>query len=119
MDITRALVISILVVVSTGLRAEGSFGAKIEDYIVGAPYEIVAVDGKPPVRDSHWLVTVVPFVIVPAGERRLTVRRANLGLDSVKDEKTFELEVEVLDGHRYRLGEINGKPVITDKKAKP
>jgi hypothetical protein len=119
MDITRALIISILVVISTGLRAEDHSGAKIEDYIVGAPYEIVAVDGKPPVRDSHWLVTVVPFVIVQAGEHKLKVRRANVGLDSVKDEKTFELEIEVLDGHRYRLDEINGKPVIADKKAKP
>lgn len=119
MDIMRALIFSILVVISVRLRAESPSGAIIEDYIVSIPYEIVAVDGKPPVRASHWLVTVVPFVIVPAGQHRLTVRHANFKLDSVKTENTFELEIEVIDGHKYRLGEINGKPAITDEKAKP
>jgi hypothetical protein len=105
-----ALLLSVLFSVA---KAETTL-VPIEDEIVGAPYEVVEVDGKPPQRAQHGLfVTVVPLVLVSSGSHVLTI--------TSKEEQTTKpkigkesLLVTVQAGKRYRLARNNGKPLIVE-----
>mgnify|MGYP001813708039 FL=1 len=74
----------------------------IEDYIVGAPYEILQVDGNAPERAQHGqIVTVVPLVKIDAGEHVLTLRLNDIKLNEFDDTEII-LKVELLPGNHYR-----------------
>jgi hypothetical protein len=92
-------------------------GIVIEDYIVGSPYEIVAVDGKSPKRAKHGMVTtVVPLVLVSEGKHVLTLKRSSLKADDGGIHKEagppIDIDVHLFEGHRYRVIEKDGKPVM-------
>lgn len=71
----------------------------------GDGYRVVAVDGKPTVRASHPIHTVIPEVIVEPGEHTLTIHPD--GAD-----ETFEIAATITSGAQYRVGYLvaNVKP---------
>jgi hypothetical protein len=104
-------VISIVAAASCGcISAPGPFGdrhAIVNDVSVKAPldsgYRVVAVDGKPAERARSAVVTVVPFVLVQAGEHKLSLEPKNgESLAATDVTATFD------SGKRYRIQRENG-----------
>jgi hypothetical protein len=92
----------------------------IDDYIVGAEYEIVEVDGLPAERAKHGsFVTVVPLVQVGEGLHRLTVRYAKPVEFTHEYGAPEKIIVNVKEGKRYRVVRKNGKPVLVEKNELP
>ena len=88
--------------------------AIIEDYIVGAPYEVLKVDGNKPERiSSRGLITYVPFVYVDEGIHELVLVKHGEDMNS-NETQAVVLQVEVSGGKRYRIFEINDEPVIQE-----
>jgi hypothetical protein len=85
-------------------RYRGNELVSIEDYIVGAPYEVIEVDGVPPERaNAGLLVTVVPLVLVKEVTHRLSLVRRKTGLVEQQAPKEF-LTVEVKEGRLVPAG---------------
>lgn len=105
--------ISIIILIFSSSPSLGSDNnIVIEDYIVGAEYEIVAVDNNPVVRAEHGqYVTVVPNILLSKGLHRLTVRYIN-PKTNIKDNTTIDIDVEVKEGNRYRLINDSGNPKL-------
>jgi hypothetical protein len=88
--------------------------AIIEDYVVGAPYEVLKVDGNEPKRIPHGIfVTYVPYVYVDQGKHELSLQRRDRPFDS-KDNPVVKIQIEVSGGKRYRIFEMNNEPVIKE-----
>jgi len=88
----------------------------IEDYVVGAEYEVIEVDGQPPERSKHGLfVTVVPTVLVTPGLHTLTLtlKRTEFGFMPSESENEV-ISITVANGARYRLIRENGKASIIE-----
>lgn len=86
--------------------------AIISDYIVGAPYEVVSVDGKPPERAKHGIViTVVPLVKVTEGKHILTLQEKDINSKNI-NAPIENVEINVKARKRYRLINVNGLPII-------
>ena len=84
----------------------------VEDYIVGAPYEVKEVDGHPPERAKHGMfVTVVPVVLVTPGLHEFTLERREIGFQENNTEPV-KLLFTVVSGQRYRLALEKGKPTL-------
>lgn len=96
--------------------------AVIEDYVVGSPYEILLVDGKPVERIQHaTFVTRVPFVVVDGGEHILTMRKRNEPTFNPRNEyigEPFEIRVFLESGAEYRISE-DGKSLLEIKRSEP
>lgn len=93
----------------------------IRDYIVGLPYEIIAVDGNPPKRQEHGLiVTYVPFVLVAEGDHVLTVKPISEHKMNKYDKRDeiIKISITVKNNEEYSLEKINGLPelVVCRKK---
>ncbi|MFZ5877690.1 MAG: hypothetical protein ACOYXU_14985 [Nitrospirota bacterium] len=88
--------------------------ATIEDFVVGADYELVSVDGAPPERQKHGqLVTVVPVARIREGTHVLAVRTSDLRSPN-NDREIVEITVLVQKNGRYRLIEEKGLPTLID-----
>lgn len=97
-----------------GTVEAGNAKAVIEDNIVGAPYEVIEVDGAPPERAKHGIfVTVVPNVLVAEGSHQLILLRREIDLPEQGNSKEI-LKITVKEGQRYRLGIKNGKPILVE-----
>ena len=97
-----------------GTVEAGNAKAVIEDNIVGAPYEVIEVDGAPPERAKHGIfVTVVPNVLVAEGSHQLILLRREIDLPEQVNSKEI-LKITVKEGQRYRLGIKNGKPILVE-----
>ena len=115
MEKSRTFTFVLLICSVSSLWAENDKSIIIEDYIVGAVYEVIEVDGAPPERAKHGMfVTVVPFVLVNEGSHRLTVIYNNIKTGQ-KDEKPVGLTIDVHKGKRYRLVQEDGKPKLVVK----
>jgi len=81
----------------------------VEDFVVGAPYEIVEVDGSPVERVKHGIiVTRVPYALIEPGKHTLTITQ----IDDPTNEP-IKVDVEILEGFRYRLDKTEeGSPSI-------
>lgn len=88
----------------------------IEDYIVGADYEIVEVDDKPAERAESWLlITVRPLVLVSDGTHHLVIRYVN-SKDFPRTKSIPEnFTISVREGKRYRIVRKNGKPFLIER----
>jgi hypothetical protein len=103
------LIFTVLLVTPFSLLGNKAF---IGDYIVGSPYEVVSVDGKPPERAKHGIfITVVPLVKVTEGKHTLTLQVKDI--DSKNINAPIEnVEINVKARKRYRLVTVNGLPVV-------
>lgn len=81
----------------------------IRDAVVGSPYKILEVNGKPAERVEHGLVvTRVPLVIVEEGLHILSLEEVD-----TEEKKQFDIEVKVYKGFDYRIAkDENDKPVL-------
>jgi hypothetical protein len=103
------IVITLLIVTPFSLFGNKAF---IGDYIVGSPYEVVSVDGKPPERAKHGIaVTVVPLVKVTEGKHTLTLQEKDIDSKNIND-PIENVEINVKARKRYRLVTVNGLPVV-------
>jgi hypothetical protein len=91
----------------------------IEDYIVGADYEIVKVDDQPAERAKSWLlVTVIPLALVSEGTHHLTVRHTRLIDFTRKKDTPEDFTISVKKGKGYRIIRKNGKPFLVERSDK-
>ncbi|MGA1871744.1 MAG: hypothetical protein ACMUJM_24725 [bacterium] len=111
--IASVFVIAVILVAPYSLLSNKAF---ISDYIVGCPYEVVSVDGKPAERAKHGvIITVVPLVKVSAGRHTLTLQEKDMYSKNINDPiENFIINVEARK--RYRLNKVNGLPVIELEK---
>jgi len=111
--------VSVLVAFIVGCGANKKV-ITIDDYIVGADYEIVEVDGQPAERAKHGtFVTVVPLVQVSEGSHRLTVRYVKTVEFAHEFGAPEKLIVNVKEDNSYRVVRKNGKPVLVEKNELP
>lgn len=94
----RAVGIVLLLSVASCVSAPS--GAVINDLGKGH-YGIVSVDGREPRRWRHSVVSVVPYVLVDAGSRRLELRRNQF--EGLEFPEQLFVDAVVEEGGRYRL----------------
>ncbi|MDH5767205.1 MAG: hypothetical protein OEZ38_14415 [Gammaproteobacteria bacterium] len=86
----------------------------IEDFVLGADYEVIKVDGNPVKRAKHGsIATVVPVVLVSEGIHNLTVKYNKISLNN-KEYDPVDIQVEIKQDKRYRLVNKNEKPTLVE-----
>ena len=73
----------------------------IDDGRTSNGFSIATVDGKPPIRWSHPIATVVPVVLVEPGKHTFTIEGSG---------QSFTAEVQ--EGRKYRTDSQNGSPTL-------
>ena len=82
--------------------------------MVGAEYEVLRVDGKPPQRPKHrGAVTIVPLLVLDEGHHILSVRHSPW-LSDGEVWQSVVVAVRVRRGARYRLFDEDGRPVLRE-----
>ena len=80
--------------------------AFIDDGLTSNGFRIAAVDGSPPARSTHPVMTMVPYIIVEPGTHEFTVEG---------ETRSFRAKVE--QGKRYRTAVQDGLPTLSEEAA--
>jgi hypothetical protein len=80
--------------------------AFIDDGLTSNGFKIATVDGGSPMRSTHAVMTMVPYIIVEPGTHEFTVEG---------DSRSFRAKVE--QGKRYRTAVQGGLPTLSEEPA--